>query len=118
MVKFICKSKKRISTFSSFSPRNNIKSKNDNTLILDIYNLNGSLNEIMISLYDSVGCDIITTKPYINKGTCTYLELIFISKEKLKYYTTKGVEIFDKTYFEYIPTDMRRSFLSVKIRNI
>src|SRR5437868_2428858 len=76
------KVKRGQSTFSSFSPRNNIKLKNDNALILDIHNLNGSLNEIMISLYDSVRCDIIAAKLHINKGIRSHLELIFISKEK------------------------------------
>ena len=54
----------------------------------------------------------------INKSIYSYLELIFTSKEKLKYYATKGVEIFDRTYYGYIPIDTRRSFLSVKIRNV
>src|SRR5437868_6872086 len=46
------KVKRRQSTFSLFLPRNNIKSKNNNTLILDIYNLDRSLNEIIVSLYE------------------------------------------------------------------
>jgi hypothetical protein len=112
------KVKRGQSTFSSFSPRNNIKSKNDNALILDIQSLTGSLNEIMVSLHETAGHDIVAAKPHIKKGTRTHLELVFASQEKLKQYATKGVEIFNKTYFGYIPTDSRKSFLTVKIRNV
>src|SRR5438552_16842670 len=79
------KVKRGQSTFSSFSLRNNIKSKNDNAFILDIQNLNSSLNEIIVSLYETAACDIIAAKPHINKGIHTHLELIFATKEKLKY---------------------------------
>ena len=72
----------------------------------------------MISLYDSVGYDIIAAKLHINKGIRSHLELIFMSKEKLKYFATKYIEIFNRTYYEYIPTDTKRSFLLVKIRNV
>jgi hypothetical protein len=112
------KVKRGQSTFSSFSPRNNIRSKNDNALILDIHNLNGSLNEIMISLYETAGRDIIAAKPHVNRGSRTHLELIFTNEEKLKYYATKGVEIYNRTYYGHIPVDSRRSFLPVKIRNV
>jgi hypothetical protein len=112
------KVKRGQSTFSSFSPRNNIKSKNENALILDIQNLNCSLNDIMVSLYETAGRDIVAAKPHINRGARTHLELIFTSKDKLKLYATRGVEIFNRSYYGYIPTDTRRSFLSVKIRNV
>src|SRR5205085_11760719 len=43
---------------------------------------------------------------------------IFINEEKLQDYAVKRVEIFNKTYLSSIPTDNKRLFLSVKIRNI
>jgi hypothetical protein len=72
----------------------------------------------MISLYENVGKDIIAAKPHISKGSRTHLEIIFKSEDKLKEYATKGVEIFNRTYYGFIPTDNRRSFLPVKIRNV
>ena len=73
------------------------------------------MNNIIVSLYENIGNDIVATKPHINRGTCIYLEIIFFNKEKLQDYR---VEIFNKIYFGSIPTDNRRSFLLVKIRNI
>ena len=106
------------STFSFFSPRRDIRSKNDNALIIDIGNLDSSLNEIMVSLFETAGGDILAAKPHIHRGVCTHLELVFVNKEKFKLYATRGVENFNKVYYGYIPTDARRSFLSVKIRNV
>ena len=72
----------------------------------------------MVSLFETAGSDILAAKPHIHRGVRTHLELVFVSKEKLKLYATRGVEIFNKVYYGYIPTDARRSFLSVKIRNV
>src|SRR5690242_16195555 len=112
------KVKRGQSTFSSFSPRNNIKSRNDNALILDIKYLTGSLNKFMVSLHETAGSDIIAAKPHINKGARTHLELVFSSNEKLKRYASEGIQIFNRIYFGYIPSDARRSFLPIKIRNV
>ncbi|CAG8440842.1 3604_t:CDS:1 [Scutellospora calospora] len=72
----------------------------------------------MIFLYESVRHDIIAAKLHISKGIRIYIELIFISLNKLKYYATKRVEIFNTTYYKYILTNTRRFFLLVKIGNI
>ncbi|CAG8730855.1 28550_t:CDS:2, partial [Dentiscutata erythropus] len=105
------KLKRGRSIFISFSPRATIKSKNDNTLIIDIH-------EIMIKIFKEVGQDIVAAKPHMKKGSRTYLELIFVNKEELKHYTVNGINIFNKTYFGFIPTDTRKSFLPIKNRNV
>lgn len=112
------KLKKGQSTYSSFSPRNSIKSKNDNALVFEISDLTHSFNEIMISLYEYAGQDIIAAKQHFNKGVRTHLEVVFDDKERLKHYATKGITIFNQTYYGFIPVDNRRSFLSIKVRNV
>jgi hypothetical protein len=112
------KLKRGQSTYSSFSPRNTIRSKNENALIIDIQSLKSSFNEIMTSLFESVKFDITAAKQHFTKGVRTHLEIIFTDKEKLGYYATKGINILNRTYYGYIPVDMRKSFLPVKVRNV
>ena len=72
----------------------------------------------MTSLFENIKYDIIAAKQHLTKGTRTHLEIIFTDQEKLKYYATKGITILNKTYYGYIPMDMKKSFLPIKIRNV
>jgi hypothetical protein len=112
------KLKRGQSTYSASSLRNSIKSKNDNTLVFNIRSLNYSFNKIMISLHEYTGQDVVAAKQHFVKGDRTYLELAFASNERLKYYASKGIVIFNQTYYGFIPTDNRKSFLPIKIRNV
>jgi hypothetical protein len=112
------KLKRGKSTYTAFSPRDQIKSKNDNALIVEVQHLQSSFNEIMASLYEEVKQDIIAAKQHFKRGSRSHLEIIFTNKEKLKHYAINGIKILNYTYFGYIPTDLRKSFLSVKLRNV
>ena len=72
----------------------------------------------MASLFENIKLDIIAAKQHLTKGVRTHLEIIFTNEEKLRFYTTKGINILNKTYYGYILIDMRKSFLPVKIRNM
>ncbi|CAG8795129.1 9716_t:CDS:1, partial [Dentiscutata erythropus] len=78
-------------TYSTFSSREQIKSKNDNALIIDISQLLNSFNEIISSLYESAGKDIVAIKQHLKKGARSQLEIVFASFDLLKEYATKGV---------------------------
>ena len=71
------KLKRGKSTFVAFSPRNQIKSKNNNTLIIKISDLHNSLNEIMAFLYEGLGGDIVAAKQHFKKGLRSHLEIVF-----------------------------------------
>ena len=105
-------------TYSTYSPREQIKSKNDNALVIDISQMLSSFNEITASLYENAKNDIVAIKQHLKKGSRSQLEIIFANHDLLKEYAVKGVRIFNRTYTGYIPTDARRSFLSVKVRNV
>ncbi|CAG8547238.1 11043_t:CDS:2 [Dentiscutata erythropus] len=77
-------------TYSTFSPRDQIKSKNDNALIINISQLLSSFNEIVSYLYESVGNDIVETKQHLKRGSCSQLEIVFASFGLLRDYATKG----------------------------
>jgi hypothetical protein len=106
------------STYSSFRPRSQIRSKNENALMIDVQGLHSSFNEIMASLFNNLKEDIIAAKQHFTKGTCTHIEIVFEDRNKLKHHALKGINIFGRTYFGFIPTDARKSFLPVKIRNV
>ncbi|CAG8782862.1 26207_t:CDS:2, partial [Dentiscutata erythropus] len=55
-----------------------IKSKNDNALIIDISQLLSSFNEIVSSLHESAGNDIVAIKQHLKRGSCSQLEIGFI----------------------------------------
>ncbi|CAG8674143.1 5934_t:CDS:1, partial [Paraglomus brasilianum] len=112
------KLKRGRATFSTFSPRNAIKSKNNNALIIDIHNIQSSFNEIMASLFESTKYDISAAKAHFTKGTRTHLEVTFIDKDKQRHYAAKGLEILRKTYYGYIPVDTRKTFLQVRCKNV
>ena len=77
-----------------------------------------SFNEITASLYENAKNDIVAIKQHLKKGSRSQLEIIFANHDLLKEYAVKGVRIFNRTYTGYIPSDARRSFLSVKVRNV
>ncbi|CAG8458031.1 10370_t:CDS:1, partial [Racocetra fulgida] len=57
-------------TYSTFSPRANISTKNRNALLFDIQRLNQiSTNDIVATLYGKMGGDFIGAKPHFVKGT-------------------------------------------------
>src|SRR5690348_8672245 len=72
----------------------------------------------MISLYESVKQDVIAAKQHFKKGNRTHIEIIFSNKNTLSHHAAKGINIFNKSYFGYIPTDSHKSFLPVKLRNV
>ena len=45
-----------------------------------------------------------------------FLEVILKNKEKLQQYASEGIPLFRQTLFGYIPVNIRRSFLTVKLR--
>ncbi|CAG8801711.1 21332_t:CDS:2, partial [Dentiscutata erythropus] len=96
-------------TFSSFSPRNTLKTKNDNTLIIATSSLQCSFNEIMEDLFKTAGYDINAAKQYFNRGKRSHIEIIFKDKATLQKYAAKGLMIKGRTYLGYIPTDARKS---------
>ncbi|CAG8763091.1 24325_t:CDS:1, partial [Cetraspora pellucida] len=69
------KLKRRKSTFVAFSPKNQVRSKNNNALIIEIASLHNSLNKIMASLHEELGKDIIAAKQHFRKGLRTHLEI-------------------------------------------
>jgi len=105
-------------TFSSFSPRNTLKTKNDNALIITTSSLQCSFNEIMEDLFKTAGYDINAAKQHFNRGKRSHIEIIFKDKATLQKYAAKGLMIKGRTYFGYIPTDARKSYFSIKCRNV
>ena len=72
----------------------------------------------MASLYEEMRSDIIATKQHFKKGLRSHLEIVFPNQEWLEHYTTNGIKIFNENYYGYIPTDAKKSFLLVKVRNV
>ncbi|CAG8768495.1 2386_t:CDS:2, partial [Dentiscutata erythropus] len=62
--------------------------------------------------------DIVAIKQYFKKSSYFQLEIVFTNQDLLKEYTTKGVQIFNRTYIGYISTDACKSLLIVKIKNV
>src|SRR6185295_4957077 len=52
-----------------------------------------------------------------NKNRRTHLEVVFSDENKQQQYAAEGVTIFKQTLQGYIPINIRRNFLSVRIRN-
>ncbi|CAG8522023.1 7014_t:CDS:1, partial [Dentiscutata erythropus] len=59
-------------TYSTFSLSDQIKFKNDNALIIDISQLLSSFNEIISSLHESVGNDIVAIKQHLRNCFCKF----------------------------------------------
>ncbi|CAG8725500.1 7552_t:CDS:2, partial [Gigaspora rosea] len=64
-----------------------------------------------VKQWSNVKNDIVAAKQHFRKGSRSHLEIVFTDQEKLKKYATKGVKILNKSYYRYIPTDSRNSFL-------
>src|SRR5260363_66426 len=112
------KLKRGRSTYTSFSPRKLIKSKNENALIIDISGIQSSFNEIMESLFNTVKYDICASKQQNARGRRTHLEVVFKDRDTLKQYAARGIEIMKRTYYGHIPVDARKTFMSIKCRNV
>ncbi|CAG8773429.1 38133_t:CDS:1, partial [Gigaspora margarita] len=107
------------STYSTFSVRNQITTKNNRAAIFDIRTLNNiSMTDIVVVLNKSIGKDILGLKPHFTKGIRTHLEIIFKSYDNVQKYSTEGISLFNQTFLGYIPTNSRNSYLSVKLKNV
>src|SRR5260363_165607 len=106
------------STYSSFTSGRSIRSNNNNALIIDIQGLQLSFNEIMTSMFEHVKYDVSAAKQHFTKGKRSHLKLTFVNAEMRRYYTTHGINIENKTYYGYVPTDGRKTFLPIKCRNV
>ena len=106
------------STYSSFTPGRSIRSNNNNALIVDVQGLQLSFNEIMTSMFEHVKYDVSAAKQHFTKGKRSHLELTFVNAETRRYYATHGINIENKTYYGYVPTDGRKTFLPIKCRNV
>src|SRR5260364_67974 len=95
-----------------------IKTKNDNALIIATSSLQCSFNEIMEDLFKTASYDINAAKQHFNKGKRSHIEIIFKDKATLQKYAAKGLMIKGRTYFGYIPTNARKSYHSIKCRNV
>ena len=69
-------------------------------------------------MFEHVKYDVSAAKQHFTKGKRTHLELTFIDAEVRKFYATNGINIENKTYFGYVPTDGRKTFLPIKCRNV
>ncbi|CAG8565209.1 1633_t:CDS:2, partial [Dentiscutata erythropus] len=90
-------------------------------LLFSIYvqNLeNIPINEIISTMYEKIGNDFVTAKPYYTKGRRTYFEVIFDNEERQNYYAAEGITLFRQTILGYISVNLRRTNLTVKLRNI
>ncbi|CAG8629058.1 21676_t:CDS:2, partial [Racocetra persica] len=74
-------------TFSKYTPRIKITTKNNNALIFDIRSMNDiQMNDIISTLYNKIDNALVGAKPHYTKGKRTYLELVFNSEKKQQYY--------------------------------
>ena len=106
-------------TYSTFSPRINISTKNNNALMFDIQKLNKiSINDIVSTLYGKMGADFIGAKPHFVRGTRMYLEIIFADEQKMRKYAKEGIDIFQQTFYGYISSRSNQELLSVRLRRV
>jgi hypothetical protein len=104
--------------FTSSTPRQKIHSKNDNALVIDIQKLdNIPTNDIIAALAASIGGDLLAAKTHIAKGKRSLLEIILKDKDKVQKYAAEGISLFKQTLFGYIPINLKRSFLTIKLKN-
>ncbi|CAG8566998.1 25221_t:CDS:2, partial [Gigaspora rosea] len=81
-------------------------------------NLQCSFNKIIEDMFKTARYDINAAKQHFNKGKRSHIEIIFKNKETLKKYVSKGLMIKERTYFGYIPTDAKKTYFSIKCRNV
>ncbi|RIB13103.1 hypothetical protein C2G38_2198781 [Gigaspora rosea] len=106
-------------TFSTYSPKINISTKNNNALMFDIQKLNKiSTNDIVSTLYGKMGKDFIGAKLHFVRGTRTYLEIIFVDDHRIRKYTKKEINIFQQTFFGYISSRSNQELLLVRLRRV
>ena len=106
-------------TYSTFSPRVNITTKNNNALMFDIQKLKEiSMNEIVSTLYSKIGTDFIGAKPHFVKGVRSYLEIIFSNECKMRQYAKDGINMFRQTFYGYMSTRSSQELLSVRLRRV
>jgi Zinc knuckle len=106
-------------TFSNYTPRVEITTKNNNALIFDIRSLNDiQMNDIISTLYSKIGNDLVGAKPHYTRGKRTHLELVFSSEDKQQHYAKEGISLFRRSLLGYIPTNLRRTHLAIKVRNV
>ncbi|CAG8558105.1 13674_t:CDS:2, partial [Gigaspora margarita] len=107
------------STYSTYSVRNQITTKNSRAAFFEICTLIYlSMNKIAVVLNKCIGNDIIGIKPYFTKGVRTHLEIIFKFRKNIQKYSTNGINMFNQTFLDYIPTNSRNSYLSIKLKNV
>ncbi|CAG8699700.1 2345_t:CDS:1, partial [Scutellospora calospora] len=105
-------------TFKQKTSKNKILSKNNNALVFDILSFNNiSINNIILALANLLENKLLATKTYFSKNKRIYLKVIFKKELQQQFYATKGLNIFKQTIFDYIPINLKYSFLSVKLRN-
>ncbi|CAG8780256.1 3799_t:CDS:2, partial [Gigaspora margarita] len=106
-------------TYSSFSLRSNINTKNNNALIFDIQKLsNISTNDIISTLYSKIGADFIGAKPHFVRGARSYIEIIFADSKHMKKYAKEGIVIFQQTLYGFISTRSNKEILTVKLKRV
>src|SRR6185436_14782473 len=94
-------------------------SKNNNALILDIQSLsNISTNDIITALASSIGEDFLAAKIHMSREKRSFLEVVFKNNEKVQLYAAEGISLFKQSLFGYIPVNLNRTFLTVKLRNM
>ncbi|CAG8776411.1 30358_t:CDS:2, partial [Gigaspora margarita] len=104
-------------TYSSFSPRSNINTKNNNALIFDIQKLsNISTNDIISTLYSKIGADFIGAKPHFVRGARSYIEIIFADSKCMEKYAKERIVIFQQTLYGFISTRSNKEILIVILR--
>ena len=91
-------------TFSKYTPRMEITTKNNNALIFDIHSMNDiQMNDIISTLYNKIGNALVGAKPHYTKGKRTHLELVFNSEEKQQYYARRVSPFLEDRYYVTYP---------------
>ncbi|CAG8470096.1 10751_t:CDS:2 [Scutellospora calospora] len=78
---------------------------------------NKKFPKIKFSLANLLGDKLLAAKTHFSKGKRMYLEVVFKKESQQQFYATEGLNIFKQTIFGYILINLKRSFLSVKLRN-
>ncbi|CAG8546794.1 14054_t:CDS:2, partial [Cetraspora pellucida] len=109
----------RQATFSKYTPRMEITTKNNNALIFDIRSMDDiQMNNIISMLYNKISNALVGAMPHYTKGKRTHLELVFNSEKKQQYYAKEDISLFRRLLLGYILTNLRRSHLAVKVKNV
>ncbi|CAG8709441.1 3832_t:CDS:1 [Dentiscutata erythropus] len=101
--------------YSIFSLRDQIKSKNDNALIIDISQLLSLFNEIVSSFHKSAKNIIVAIKQHLKRESHLQLKIVFTSFGLLKDYATNGVKIFNKLIWVTSQQMLENSFCQSRL---